>query len=473
MIVDTHCHLDFKDFDADREAVLDRAVKAGVARIINVGSSLEGSRRAVELAAKHDMVYASVGVHPHDAQSVTDVTIEELKALSGRGHLNAPYNGNQSKVVAIGEVGLDYYRNLSPKEKQIEVFRKFISLAYELDLPLIIHSREADDDTINILKEYDKRKTINDRRIKGVIHCFSGGEKLLKEFLELGFHISFTCNLTFKNAGALREVAGSVPIEKVLLETDAPYLAPEGMRGKRNEPAYLTRLVDEWVKLTGLSREDIERITTHNANELFKLGLEEESSKIAYEIRDSLYLNITNACTNNCYFCVRAQTSFVKGHNLKLDKEPTVEDILKAIGDVKRYREIVFCGYGEPTARLEVIKSVAIWAKGQGARVRLVTNGHGDLINKRPIAKELAGLVDSVSVSLNTDNEDLYNKACKPAFGGGTYKAIMKFIEDCVDGGIKAEVTCLNLPGVDLEKCADIAQSLGASFRARRYGVTG
>jgi len=455
MLIDTHCHLDFKDFDADREAVIDRAVKTGVARIINVGSSLEGSRRSVELAKKHDIIYASVGVHPHDASSVTDETFNEIKRLA-----------SYDKVVAIGEVGLDYYRNLSPKDAQIKAFEKFIGLALESDLPLILHAREANEDVLSILKKYN-------RRIKGVMHCFSGDEKFLKECLGLGLNISFTSNLTFKKAQGLREVARAVPIEKVLLETDAPYLAPESMRGKRNESAYLTYLVDEWVKLTELSREDIERITTHNANELFKLGLKEERSKIAYEIRDSLYLNITNRCTNNCYFCVRAQTSFVKGHNLKLDKEPTVEEILKAIGDAKKYREIVFCGYGEPTTRLDTVKAVCRELKKKGASIRLVTNGHGDLINKRPIVKELVGLVDHVSVSLNTDKEDLYNKVCKPSFGNGTYKAVMKFIKDCVDNGIKAEVTCLDLPGVDLKECAAIANSLGASFRARRYGVTG
>jgi TatD DNase family protein len=460
MMIDTHCHLDFKDFDRDRDGVIDRAKRSGISRIINVGSSIEGSLRALELAKKYDIIYASVGIHPHEAVLATDSAIKELKIIA-----------KNDKVVAIGEVGLDYYRNLSPKETQIKVFEKFIDLALELDLPLIIHAREACKDVLDMLTQYSIPNT--QYPIRGVIHCFSGDGQFLKECLELGFNISFTSNLTFKKAQALREVAKTVPIEKVLLETDAPYLAPEGMRGKRNEPAYLTHLVDEWVKLTGLSKEDIERITTHNANELFKLNLKEESSKIVYEIRDSLYLNITNECTNNCYFCVRAQTSFVKGHNLKLDREPTVEEILKAVGDVKRYREIVFCGYGEPTIRLNTVKAVCRELKTKGANVRLITNGHGDLINKRPIAKELAGLVDSVSVSLNTDSEDLYNKVCSPVFGNGAYKAVIKFIRDCVEGGIRAEVTCLNLPGVDLKECAAIAKSLGASFRARRYGVTG
>lgn len=463
MLIDTHCHLDFKDFDNDRDGAIGRAISKGVVRIINVGSSLEGSRRSVDLAKKYDIIYASVGIHPHEADSVTDDAISEVKELA-----------KEKKVVAIGEVGLDYYRNLSPKDKQVEAFKKFIHLAGSLKLPLIIHSREADQDLINILKSEKTKEQ------SGVIHCFSGDGRFLKECLGLGFSVSFTSNLTFKKAEALREVAKTVPVERVLLETDAPYLAPEGMRGKRNEPAYLTYLVNEWVKLTCLSKEDIGRITTHNANELFKLNLKEESSKIAYEIRDSLYLNITNECTNNCYFCIRAQTSFVKGHNLKLDKEPTIEEILKTVGDPAKYKEIVFCGCGEPTLRLDVIKAVAKTIKSQYPipntqypKIRLVTNGHGDLINRRPIVKELAGLVDNVSVSLNTDKEDLYNKACSPAFGDITYKAVIGFIRDCVASGIKAEVTCLNLPGVDLKECAAIAKSLGASFRARVYGVTG
>lgn len=469
MIIDTHCHLDFKDFDKDRDSVIDRAKNSGVSRIINVASSIEGTHRSIELAKKYDIVYASIGVHPHEAVSVTDKVIEDFRALA-----------KNEKVVAIGEIGLDYYRNLSPKDAQIAAFEKFIKLAQELSLPLIIHARDADEDVLNILTQYSIPNT--QYPIHGVMHCFSGDDAFLKECLDLGLYISFTCNLTFKNAKQLREVAGKVPVERLMLETDAPFLAPEGMRGKRNEPSYLTVLVDEWVKLSGLAKEDIERITTHNANELFNLNLNEEKSRIAYKIRDSLYLNITNECTNNCDFCVRAQTDFVKGHNLKLDREPSVEEILKAIGDPSKYKEIVFCGYGEPTVRLDAVKAVAKAIKASSCpgqypvrdrKMRLVTNGHGDLINKRPIVKELVGLIDSVSVSLNTDKEETYDKYCRSKFGPGTYKAVVKFIKDCVENNIETEVTCLNLPGVDIKKCEKISKTLGASFRLRIYGVTG
>jgi len=461
MLIDTHCHLDFKDFDTDRDTVIERAIEAGVGRIINVASSMEGSRRSVELAGKHDIIYASVGVHPHEAGSVTDKVIDDLRILAKKG-----------KVVAIGEVGLDYYRNLSPKTEQIKAFRKFIQLAQESGLPLIIHSREADNEIIDILEECEGRGKREEGRPRGVVHCFSGDKEFLKRFLKLGLFVSFTANLTFKNAKNLREVAKDVPVERLLLETDAPFLAPQELRGKRNESSYLIYLVRAWAQLLALSEEDIMRITTHNANGLFKLNID-EPSKIAYPIRDSLYLNVTNRCTNDCDFCVRNLTPFVKGHNLKLDSEPSEEELLKAIGDPAKYKEIVFCGYGEPTLRFDLIKAVAKKIRESGVKVRLVTNGHGSLINSRAIAKELAGVIDRVSVSLNADTNDRYAKLCSPKFGPSAYQAVMDFIKDCVKNGIDAEVTCLDLPHVDVKKCEEIAESLGARFRLRKAGAVG
>jgi TatD DNase family protein len=455
MLIDTHCHLDFKDFDSDRDEVINRAVSAGVGKMINVASSIQGSRCSIELAAKYDMIYASVGVHPHEATTVTDKAMAELKSLAG-----------ESKVVAIGEVGLDYYRNLSPREEQIAAFKKFIHLARDINKPLIVHSRDARDDALDLLRRENKNG------VKAVMHCFAGDADLLKECLDMGLYISFTASLTFKNAEGLRKAAKSMRPERLFLETDAPFLAPQELRGKRNEPSYLTYLVDEWVKILGLSKEDIARITTHNANSFFGLGLDEKT-KIAYEIRDSLYLNITNRCTNRCDFCVRAQTAFVKGHNLRLEREPSVDEILKAIGDPKKYKEIVFCGYGEPTARLDVMKAVAKDMKAKGLKVRLVTNGHAVLINGRPVVKELIGLIDRVSVSLNAENEAQYNKICKPESGPKTYGHVIDFIKDCAASGIETEATCLDLPGVDVKRCESIAKSLGAKFRLRSFGVVG
>ena len=325
--------------------------------------------------------------------------------------------------------------------------------------------READKDAMKILRDEKKQG------LRGVLHCFSGSADFMKECLDLGLFVSFTANITFKKADDLRLVARDTPPDRLMLETDSPFLAPQAMRGQRNEPANLTHIVGEWSRLLDLSKDDIARITTHNANSLFKIGVD-ESSKIAYEIRDCLYLNITNRCTNTCEFCVRSQTSFVKGHNLMLDKEPSAEELIAAVDDPKKYREVVFCGYGEPTLRLDVLKSVAQELKKRGARIRVVTNGHGDLINKRKIAKEIASFVDKVSVSLNADTKELYDKYCVPEFPRA-YDALKEFIKDCVANGIEVEVTCLDLPGVDVKKCEEIANSLGGKFRPRSLGVVG
>lgn len=254
MLIDTHCHLDFKDFDKDRDDVLARAARQDVRYIINVGSSLEGSERSLALADKYEQVFASIGVHPHEASTVNDDTINSIRQMARR-----------KKVVAIGEVGLDYYKNESPKDLQKGAFRKFVNLAQELDLPLVIHNREADDDTLSILKEEAGRK------IKGVMHCFSGDAAFLAKCLGMGLFVSFTCNVTFKNAKNLRLIAKEAPLEKIFLETDAPFLAPQAFRGSRNEPAYLKYSRDEIAKVKNIPEDRIESATSENAVRFFRL----------------------------------------------------------------------------------------------------------------------------------------------------------------------------------------------------------
>ena len=257
MLIDTHCHLDFSDFDRDRDSVLKRAHAAGVSAVINVGSSLSGSRRAVLLAKAYPNVCASVGIHPHDAKECDDEAFKEIEELAVT-----------KKVVAIGEVGLDYYRNLSPPEIQVGVFKSFIGLAIKRDLPLIIHSREAAEETLAVLSESDSKN------LRGVVvHCFSGTIDFLKKCLDLGFFVSFTCNLTYKKAQNLREVMNFVPLERVFLETDAPYLSPEGKRGERNEPANVVSLAHEVARIKKIDFEKVCFETTQNAKRFFNLSL--------------------------------------------------------------------------------------------------------------------------------------------------------------------------------------------------------
>ncbi len=254
MLIDTHCHLDFKDFDNDRELVIRRAKEEGISSIINVGSSLLGTKRSVELAEENDFIFAAAGIHPHEADKIKDKDLELFRTYF-----------NSKKVVAVGEIGLDYYRNLSSKDNQKKLFIKLLQEAKKRNLPIIIHNREAHKDILSILKD------VMPSPIKGVMHCFSGDEKLLEECLALGLFISFTCNLTFKNAGKLREIAKVAPIDKLLLETDAPFLAPQAFRGKRNEPSYVKYLRDEIARIKNLSIDEVTKITTDNAKKLFKL----------------------------------------------------------------------------------------------------------------------------------------------------------------------------------------------------------
>jgi TatD DNase family protein len=254
MLTDTHCHLDFPNFDADREEVIQRARQQGIGGIINIGSSLRGSRAGIELSAKYDFIYASVGIHPHEADRTDKQALGDIRKLS-----------EAAKVVAVGEIGLDYFRGLSLAENQKQLFLSLLDLAKNRCLPVIIHCRQAEEDTYRILKE--------NNIACGVVHCFSGDEIFLRQCLDLGLHISFTCNLTYKKAGELRNLARLVPLERLLLETDAPFLPPEGLRGKRNEPSYVKYLAEELSRIKGLDLEELGRITTENARKLFKLSI--------------------------------------------------------------------------------------------------------------------------------------------------------------------------------------------------------
>ncbi|PIS36649.1 MAG: radical SAM protein [Nitrospirae bacterium CG_4_9_14_3_um_filter_53_35] len=456
-MIDSHAHLTMPQFDEDREEVLHRAREAGVGYILTVGAVEEGPS-VIEFVRRHEDygISAAIGVHPHEASSFSDESARALQELS-----------HDPKVAAIGEIGLDYHYQHSPVPVQQEAFRRQIRIAREAGLPIMVHGREADEDILKILREEKADE------VRGVIHCFSGGIETARTAISLGFFISFSGSLTFRNAASLRETARAVPIERILIETDSPYLAPQQVRGKRNEPSYVRFVAETLAEVKGLSFEDISRITSHNAMQILSLGSMETPGKIAYQIRESLYLNVTNRCTNTCGFCVRFYSDFVKGHNLRMATEPSAPEVIRAIGDPKRYREVVFCGYGEPLLRLDLVKEVALWIKEHGGRVRINTNGQGNLIHKRNILPELNGLVDVYSVSLNAENEEKYLAICKPVFGPGAYRAVKAFILEAGKGA-EVNVTVVALPDVDIPACRKIAlEELKAGFRVRYYDEVG
>lgn len=254
MIFDSHAHLDDERFDKDRDNIIATAKENGIEYILNPGADLNTSIRAVNIAGKYDNVYAAVGVHPHDVKDMDEDTIEVLKALS-----------NKEKVVAIGEIGLDFYYDNSPRDEQRKWFRRQIELAKEVNLPIIIHDRDAHEETFKILKEYDVGS------IGCVMHCYASSVEMAKEYIKMGVYISLAGPVTFKNARKTHDVAREIPLEWLLVETDSPYLTPEPYRGKRNQPAHVRLVAEKIAQAKGITLEEVARQTTLNAKKLFRI----------------------------------------------------------------------------------------------------------------------------------------------------------------------------------------------------------
>ncbi len=451
--IDSHAHLDFPAFDGERDAVLRRARDAGVGAVLTVGTDLEATKTCLEIASRFENVRASAGIHPHEAGQASPAALSDLEALARGG------------AAAVGEIGLDYYRDRSPRDLQQRAFRDQLDLASRLDLPVIIHTRQAWEDTIGILRQHPPPK-------RGVIHCFSGDADEAAEALALGFHLSFAGPLTYTNARKARKAAASVPLERLLIETDAPFLAPQSRRGKRNEPAFVTEVARVQARLHGVSPEDAGRVTSLNARTLFGLGPPVPPERIAYPIRDALYVNLTNRCTNRCRFCPRETRPVAGGHELALPAEPTVQEVLAAVSGAHpdRYREVVFCGFGEPTLRLDAVIDVGKRLREKGLHVRLDTNGTANLVAGRDVTPALASAVDEVSVSLNAHDAATYARLCRPSFGEGTFEAVVDFATSARTriGNVTLSIVG-GQDGVDEEACRRIAEEAGARFRLRPY----
>lgn len=254
MLFDTHVHLNARQFEEDREATIERALAAGVNRMVVVGFDEETISLAMDIVEDYDFIYAAVGWHPVDAIDYRDEHLEWLEELC-----------KHPKVVALGEMGLDYHWETSPKEVQAEVFREQIRLAKKINMPIIIHNREATQDVIQILQEEHAEE------IGGIMHCYSGTAEEVQPCLDLGFHVSLGGPVTFKNGQEAKKVATMIPLDKLLIETDAPFLAPHPYRGKRNEPAYVKLVAEEIAQLRDMTYEELATLTTENAKRFFKV----------------------------------------------------------------------------------------------------------------------------------------------------------------------------------------------------------
>ena len=290
-MLDSHTHIDMREFDEDRDLVLRRAHESGVAAIIDVGIDIASSEAAIALAEKYDYVFATVGLHPHDASTITDAVMDRLEELA-----------KHPKVVAIGETGLDFYRNRSSMEAQFEAFYRQLGLAYKLKLPVVIHSRKADDAVFDVLDEYVVKVKApsfpgdepecpaqqksggcpggcacggeSDSRPVGVLHCFSGDAELGRKYIDMGFLISFTGPVTYPKSSAA-SVAKEIPLDKMLIETDCPFLTPQTHRGKRNEPSYVSYVAAKIAEVKGIPVESVAEATSANAIQLFHLPIKQ------------------------------------------------------------------------------------------------------------------------------------------------------------------------------------------------------
>ena len=456
-LIDTHAHLDGPEFDEDRAAVLARAREAGVGRFIQIGYSAETIMRGMRLFAQDEQVFFTAGIHPHEAGEFSP----ELMKLVEQA-LDHP------RAVAVGEVGLDYFRDYGPADSQQQVFREMIRLAKSRDLPLVIHSRAAEEDTLRLLAEEEANY--------GVMHCYAYDAQVAARLMQMGFVFSFPCSVTYKKRNQ-REVLEALPLSHILLETDSPFLPPQRIRGKRNEPANVVDVAQVIAEVKGVSLEEVASATTANAERVFRLP-GERKPVYAYPLGDSLYLNLTNRCTAHCVFCAHRTRPVIGEYHLGLarSQEPGLEDLEQAwrsYGPLSRWQEVVFCGYGEPTIRWELLLAAARRLKEEGVRIRINTNGHAELYHKRPLAAELAGLVDEVSVSLNAPTASEYARLVKTPWGEAAWQGLQDFAANCLRAGVPVVYSVVDDGSIDVAACRALAEAAGVEYRVRVSGVGG
>jgi TatD DNase family protein len=409
----------------------------------------------VALVESRPEVYGAIGIHPHDAKSWGTALEKKMRdALAGK------------KILAAGEMGLDYYRDLSPRETQREVFRRQIAIALELGKPIVIHSREAFPDVIAILRETGAAK------VGGIFHAFPGGIEEANQAIDLGFLIGIGGPLTYKSS-RLPETASRIPSSAFVLETDCPYLPPEPYRGKRNEPMHVSIVRDRLASIRGVEPADIDRAAETSYRRLLHKDRRFPPA-VAYTLKGNIYINVTSSCTNNCAFCLRyRRDNFLYGYNLNLVADPGVSEMVasaQALAKERHPGEIVFCGYGEPTCRVTDVIAAARELKKLGAPLRLDTNGHGNMINRRDIVPELADVFDAVSVSLNAHDAESYVRLCRPDAGAKAFDAVVDFIRRAAASRMECTVTVLDHPAVNVEASRALVATIPrARFRVRRY----
>lgn len=452
MFIDTHAHLFFENYKEDVDAVITRAKENGVKYIIIPATDIITAREAILLAEKYEQIYATVGIHPHDTKDWNDSLITQIEELA-----------RHPKVVAIGEIGLDYYYDFSPQDQQIKAFKTQLELAIKLDLPVVIHNRDSDEDMMDIIQSYCGTG------LKAQLHCFNGSLDDAMEYMKMNHFISYTGNITYKKNDGLREILKHTDLNHLMLETDSPFMTPVPYRGKRNEPSYVKYVAQQVADVHKISIEDVGRITSLNTFRFFGIGTPPKTS-FTYLIGNSLYINVTNRCNADCTFCRRKDDPFLRGYNLGMKKsdEPTAEVYIKEIGDPKKFDEIVFCGYGEPTIRWDVVKEVAKYVKANGGKTRINTNGHGNIINKKDITPEFKDVIDVISISFNSYDPKQYAELMRVS--EEHFEQMKNFARLAKPFVKKVVMSVVSLDEVEIEKSRKVVEEeIGVEFRVREY----
>jgi TatD DNase family protein len=441
MLIDCYTCLQDPELAGRVDAMIRESREGGLTRILVSGRDISDSAEAVMLARAYPEVFAAVGVHPSRAHTWNDKNYGMLKDLI-----------QDPRTVAIGAVGVDLgLSDAPPREVQEKAFALQVKLAKEYSMPLIIHCAGSHAETLRLLREY------NVIECGGMIHGFVGDRETAQSYLRMGLSVSFD-----SKGAANEETVRSVPLDRLLLESGTG-------AGRDSSPLWTAMTARSVAHAKKIPIKRVLAATMVNSSKTFPF--EPNQGKNTYRIGDRIYVNLTNRCTSSCTYCIRYQTDSVHGHNLNITREPTARQVLDEIGDPTRFSEIVFCGYGEPTLRLETLKTVAQAVKEAGGKTRLNTNGHGSLIYGRDITPELAGILDSVSVSLNAESGGKYERVCRPLFGGVTYQAVVAFIREIKKHVPNVQVTAVNMKGINIEACRKMAEGMGATFKERTYGV--
>ncbi|HEX5133139.1 MAG TPA: TatD family hydrolase [Candidatus Krumholzibacteria bacterium] len=419
-MIDSHCHLNSRHFEDDREGALERAVSDGVIALMNIGFDRQSLRETMALIEEYPFIFGAAGCHPHDATTLDDAFEVEI-----RNALDHP------RVVAVGEIGLDFYRNLAPADVQQSVFRRMIAVAREKNKPIVIHCRDAFNEVLEAL-------AAEGTSYRGIFHAFSGTPEEARKIFDLGFHVGIGGVITYRNA-RLSETVATIPLEKIVLETDSPYLTPHPWRGKRNEPSFVSHVARTIARVRGISLAEVARVTTENY--LAAMGLDAAAlPRPVYRIDEAVYIQAASA------------------ELADLDTVPP-----DSVG------EAVLTGIDDPLDRMDHALALAARARELGWQVSVNVGGLANHAAGRDVTPELAGHVDEIVLVLFGPTAESHNRLAFPAVSAEEWESMRDFVRCSVAAGIDTVCEFVAAPGFDPDPCRTFAKDLGAQYDIRMY----